>query len=226
MIYLLHGALGSSHELQPLANRLPFKTQLYTFSGHGRTPSQTHAATIQTYAHEVLQDMNARQIPQAAFFGYSMGGYVALWLARFYPERVQRVFTLGTKFHWNEQEAIKETSRLHADKIAEKVPAFANELAQRHGEQEWRSVLQKTAHLMHDLGKHHLLESDFNAITCPIILARAAHDTMVTKEETETAAQWLPKSQLITIPDSQHPIAQTNLEVLTRLVQEFFGSPI
>lgn len=215
-ILLLHGALGSSDQLEQLATSLAATHQVYrmNFSGHGRTPSRTHAATVQNYAHEVLDFLNEKQLSQITIFGYSMGGYVALWLARFYPARVEKVVTLGTKFHWNEAEAQKEIGRLNADKIKEKVPAFAESLAQRHGKHEWHSVLSKTAHLMHDLAKHQLQPSDFEKITCEVLLLLGDSDNMVTLGETEQVQKILPNSQLEVLPGTPHPIEQVSVQLL------------
>ena len=79
--------------------------------------------------------MNENYIQTIDIFGYSMGGYVALWLARFYPDRVGKIFTLGTKLKWNDEEAEKEIKMLNPEKVELKVPAFAQQLAERHGEQ-------------------------------------------------------------------------------------------
>jgi pimeloyl-ACP methyl ester carboxylesterase len=90
---------GSKDQFNELEKALAgkFKTYSLNFSGHGRVPSHHHAFTIQNFAHEVLDWMNENYVQTIDVFGYSMGGYVALWLARFYPERIGKIFTLGYK---------------------------------------------------------------------------------------------------------------------------------
>jgi len=155
-LLLLHGALGSKEQFADLETVLQEKFKIHTlnFSGHGKRPSHHHAFTIQNFAHEVLDWMNEHYIKTIDIFGYSMGGYVALWLARFYPDRVRKIFTLGTKLNWNEEEAEREIRMLNAEKIVEKIPTFAKSLAERHGEYEWKSVMIKTAAMMKDLYKN------------------------------------------------------------------------
>jgi hypothetical protein len=41
---------------------------------------------------------------------------------------------------------------LQPEKVELKVPAFAQALAQLHGEHEWKSLMSKTALLMKELG--------------------------------------------------------------------------
>ena len=210
------------NELENLLSPL-FKTHSLNFSGHGRRPSHHHAFTIQNFAHEVLDWMNENYIQSVDIFGYSMGGYVALWLARFYPERVSKIFTLGTKLNWNEEEAQREIKMLNAEKIAEKIPAFAQTLSERHGEHEWKSVLSKTALMMHDLAHTHLKEQDFIKIENKILLARGGKDAMVSFEETDYVHHLLKNSEFKILNDVPHPIEQVPLEILKKEFGFFLG---
>lgn len=223
-ILLLHGALGSKDQFTDLEIALAdtFKVHTLNFSGHGKRISHHHAFTMQNFAHEVLDWMNEHYIKTIDIFGYSMGGYVALWLARFYPERVGKIFTLGTKLKWNEEEAEKEIRMLNAEKIIEKVPAFAKELAERHGEHEWKSVMAKTAAMMKDLAHTHLNDQDFIKITHPVLLSRGGKDTMVTFEETDYAHHLLKNSQFRVFEEVPHAIDKVPVQLLQKECNSFF----
>ncbi len=224
-LLLLHGALGSREQFGEIENRLngKFKTHALTFSGHGRRPSHHHAFTIQNFSHEVLDWMNENYIQKIDIFGYSMGGYVALWLARFYPERVGRIFTLGTKLNWSEAEAEKEIKMLNPDKIIEKVPAFAQALAERHGEHEWKSVMTQTGALMRDLAHNHLTEQDYLKIEHHVLLTRGEIDNMVTHDETEYTHRLLKNSEFKTYAGVPHPLEQVPTELLEKEIERWFA---
>lgn len=224
-LLLLHGALGSKDQFAPLADVLGNAYKLHTlnFSGHGRRPSHQHAFTIQNFCHEVLDWMNENYLQKLDVFGYSMGGYVALWMARFYPDRVGRIFTLGTKLKWNEEEAEREIKMLNPEKIVEKVPAFAQSLAERHGEHEWKSVMSKTASLMRDLAHTHLSDQDFISIPHTVLLGRGELDNMVSDSETAYVHQLLKNSTLKTFTGVQHPIEKVPAEMLATEIQLFFN---
>ncbi len=81
-----------------------------------------------------------------------MGGYVGLNLAKEYPELVGRIVTLGTKFAWTKEVAEKEIKMLNPEKIAEKIPAFADRLKSIHTNNNWKEVVRKTARMMYGLG--------------------------------------------------------------------------
>ena len=225
-LLLLHGALGAKEQFSELEKIIAdkFKTHSLTFSGHGRRQSHHHAFTIQNFAHEVLDWINENHIKTIDVFGFSMGGYVALWLARFYPERVGKIFTLGTKLKWNEEEAEKEIKMLNAEKIIEKVPALAQSLAELHGEHEWKSVMSKTALLMSDLAHTHLTEQDFIKIENRILLGRGGKDTMVTFDETDYVHHLLKNSEFRIFKNVAHAIDQVPAELLKKEFEKFFAA--
>ena len=224
-LLLLHGALGSKEQFDPLAEQLEnsFTIDTLSLSGHGRALSLEHAFTIQNCAHEVLNWLNDKRRLQIDIFGHSMGGYVALWLARFYPNRVGKVFTLGTKLLWNTEIAEQGAKLLNAENLIAKVPAYAQELQDRHGDHEWHSVLHKTAHLLRDLGKHHLADSDFRQITTPVLLGRGDADIMATKEETFHVESLMPNAKFLELKDTPHPIEKVSVDLLSKEIRSYFG---
>ena len=123
-LILLHGALGSAAQLDQLSGLLKpcYSCCTLNFSGHGGTP-MPDAFSIGLFAGDVLRFMAASNIEKADFFGYSMGGYVALYLAANHPERVGKIITLATKFAWTPESASREIRMLDPQKIAKKIPA-------------------------------------------------------------------------------------------------------
>src|SRR5581483_421967 len=188
-----------------------------------RRASHHHAFTIQNFAHEVLDWMNEHYIKTINIFGYSMGGYVALWLARFYPDRVGKIFTLGTKLKWNDEEAEKELKMLNPEKVVEKVPAFAQALAEIHGDHEWKSVMSKTGMLMKDLAHTHLSDQDFLKIAQPVLLGLGALDNMVSFEETDYTHRLLKNSELKIYDGIQHPIEKVPATLLAKEIERFLA---
>src|SRR6478735_3181840 len=103
-LLLLHGALGSKAQfdsIQPVLQEQGFKTDAINFSGHGgfAIPMQGYNFTV--FANDILQYADANKIEKLNLFGYSMGGYAALYFAKLHPERVNRIATLNVKFNWD-----------------------------------------------------------------------------------------------------------------------------
>lgn len=126
---LLHGALGNKNQFLALEQFLQphFKVYALNFSGHGGSVFDGEFS-MDTFEKDVLRFMKNNSIEKTHIFGYSMGGYVALKLTLDFPEKIQKIMTLGTKINWNPEAAAKEIKMLDPKKIAEKVPAFAENL--------------------------------------------------------------------------------------------------
>ena len=225
-LLLLHGALGSAAMLDSLRQSLQdsFTVHTLNFSGHGGTPLPQEPFSMQLFIQDVLRYLNERQIGSAHIFGYSMGGYAALSLALQHPERIKSIYTLATKFAWSEAAAEKETKLLNPEKVAEKVPAFAQTLAQRHFPQDWKTVMRHTASMMLQLGKHPLLTSETLAqLQLPVQVAVGDRDNMVTVEETLWAYRQLPNARLQVLPGTRHPFETLSVPELNQQIRQFIG---
>lgn len=223
-IYLLHGALGSAETLEPLCKslRLP-QIQALTFSGHSNRSDNKNRFSLAQFANDVLRKMEENDHDTIDIFGYSMGGYVGLYLAYQYPEKVGSVFTLGTKFDWSPETAAKEIKMLDPDKIEEKVPPFAQKLKWRHGNSHWRTVLRNTREFMTALGNGESLRKEhFTQINHQIMIGIGADDNMVSLEESAQVAQWLLGGQLTVFNNMKHPIEQVDTELLAQHIRGFF----
>lgn len=213
-LLLLHGALGASDQLIPLENKLKhIRTTLrFDFSGHAGKEFEKNFG-IEQFAEDVINFLDEQNIETVDIFGYSMGGYVALWLAYEHPHRIGKIVTLGTKFDWSEASAEKEVKKLNADKIIEKVPAFARILEHRHAPNDWKELLQRTANMMHSLGKQPLLTDEILAtIQNQAEICLGELDDMADREYTEHVATVLPRGNFHLLEGTPHPIEKVELD--------------
>lgn len=219
-ILLLHGALGSASQLQRLKKVLEATYKVYSFSfeGHGGVPS-SQEFSIDLFTQNTVGYLKKNGLAKVSIFGYSMGGYVALNLAKKHPNLVDKIITLGTKFDWSEESAAKEVKLLNPDKIEAKVPAFANYLQKVHEPNNWKEVLNKTADLMLDLavGKKFSTE-DFKSINHKVLLTVGDKDTMVSQEETKAIANLLPNSEFKLLEGVEHPIEKLDAKTVSELI--------
>ena len=151
-----------------------------------------------------------------------MGGYVALYLAKNYPQRIHKIITLATKFKWDAVIAAKEINMQQPGKIEEKLPAFAISLQKRHAPDDWKKVLEKTAVMLFEMGKDNPLQrDDYLNIQHSTLLMLGDKDKMVTLEETQEVCQTLPNGQLSILQNTPHPIELVNTTVLADKIIAF-----
>lgn len=188
------------------------------FPGHGGLPADDPVYMPQM-AEALVQFVKERRLEGARVFGYSMGGYAALWAASKHPDLFGEIRTLGTKFDWTPESAEREAGMLNAEKIEAKVPQFAAALAQRHAPANWKQVLNNTKKLMTDLGSGNKLgQAELAGINIPVTIARGELDNMVTETESREAASWLPNGTFTTLAGTKHPLEQIDMAVLATYV--------
>jgi pimeloyl-ACP methyl ester carboxylesterase len=222
-ILLLHGALGSKSQLDSLQKALEDHGQtVYSmnFSGHAGHAFET-AFGIETFAKDVLKFIDEHKLSQVDIFGYSMGGYVALWFAHTHPTRVARIITLGTKFDWSPESAAKEVRKVDPDKIEEKIPAFARILEHRHKPYDWKELLYKTGDMMTKLGAKPLLTSEIlQTISHETLVLLGDQDDMADLMFSKKVAETMPNAKFASLEKTPHPIERVDPKFLERVIRE------
>jgi esterase/lipase len=223
-ILFLHGALGTAEDLSPLMTVMKergFETLSFTFSGHGVGASEPEHFRIDHFAHDLENFLKRHHLKSVIVFGYSMGGYVALYhKVNFEDSPLKKIFTYGTKFNWSEKAVSKEIPMLNPDHLSEKFQHFAEALKTKHGER-WKQVLRSTAHMMQNLERlDGLTREDLADIDVPVILILGDQDRMVTTEETLLTSSWIAHSQTKTISHSKHELERSNLREIASVIEE------
>lgn len=225
-LILLHGALGSAGQLSGIAQSLSTTHEVHTFDfyGHGGRASEG-TFSMPLFSSQLEKYIQEHKLVKPDIFGYSMGGYVALYLTSQKPDLLGKVFTLGTKFQWTSDYAVRETGKLDADKILAKVPAFASELEKRHTATGWKEVLTNTRAMMLSLGNRNLLTPDTLAkIQNPVRIGIGDGDNTVSVKEALEISQTIPSAQLEVFPNTLHPIDRVPADRLVFSLKEFFRS--
>lgn len=226
-LILLHGALGHSDIFEPFTKELSKYFTIHTplLSGHGNIEIPENGITIEKYTQELKEFIAKENLNDVHIFGHSMGGYVALCYALENPENLNSIITLGTKFDWTEEQAVKESKMLNPDMIAEKVPKYAELLEKQHG-LKWRQLLPAIAEMMISLGKNPpLYDETIKNLEIPVQVMVGDQDNMVTIEESTAVYRKLTKGKLAILPNTKHPLEKVRSNLLLNLMQDFWNLP-
>jgi len=224
-LVLLHGALGAQDQFDAVSALLAETYTLHrlNWEGHGDAPARQRPFRMEHFAETLGEYLRAQALGAADVFGYSMGGYVALYLAQTQPTVIGRVLTLGTKFDWTPETAARETRLLDADKMLAKVPAFAQALEARHTAFGWRQVLAHTAEMMTALGANPPLSlTSLAQLPHRVRIGVGDRDATVTLEESLAVYRALPQGELSVFPATPHPLEKILVTLLALSITEFF----
>ncbi len=224
-LLFLHGALGDKTQFNDVISILDrsFECHSLSFYGHGLSDLSVNGFSIESFAKQVIEYLDNENIVVIDIFGYSMGGYVALYLAYHFPNRINKIFTFATKFDWNENAVEIETQKLNSDLIELKVPAYASSLKQIHGEDKWKELLNKTASFMKELATLNLLSNKIlSKISHKVLIGVGDKDKMVSLEETINIYRKLQNASLVIFPNTIHPIDKIDKERLINEIKLWF----
>jgi pimeloyl-ACP methyl ester carboxylesterase len=224
-LLLLHGALGAASQFAPWLPLLEadFEVRTLDFEGHGSQPFADRPFAIAHFAENLEAYIRANNLEKVNVFGYSMGGYVAMYLAQRKPELFGKISTFASKLAWTPEGAAREVRMLDVNTILEKVPKFAQALEARHFGNEWKEHLARTAAMMLALGDAPALkDEDFPEIKVPLRLGVGDSDTMVTLEETISAFRKIPGAQLFVMPATQHPVEKIDAVRIVEAIRAYF----
>lgn len=223
-LVLLHGALGHAGQFDGIIPLLEnnFAVSTFNFSGHAWAKLQG-GLSIAKLCEDAVNFLNDKEIEKANFFGHSMGGYVALYMARHHAERVESVMTMGTKLKWTPDIAGNEARMLNPGKMKEKVPAFAAQLEKIHGPQ-WEQLCKLVADMLVEMGNELPLDvEDFEHIETPVQLSVGDRDRMVSIEETLDVFRMLKNGRFLVMPGTAHPYEQIDGKRLVYKINGFLG---
>lgn len=219
-IILLHGALGSKQQMLPLANRMSdnFDVHTFDFSGHDEKSSSNIIFSIEKFADDLEEYIHEHNLNHPMVFGYSMGGYVALYHAYLNPGKIETIITLATKMDWSPETSEKEVLQLNVERMKAAVPEFVEMLISRHGAY-WENLVMNTADMMLQLGNHKLLnENMLGQIQTKVTLCIGDKDRMVSIAETENAAKNLAMGNCMVMENTPHPFERVNYEKLAEII--------
>ncbi|ESU27327.1 hypothetical protein FLJC2902T_20300 [Flavobacterium limnosediminis JC2902] len=226
-LLLLHGALGSQAQFETLKKQLSARYQVYTldFIGHGNSPLiDRETLSIPSFSQQVLDFLNQHGLSNVAIFGYSMGGYVALYLAKHYPHMVSKVFTLATKFDWNPESSKKEAAMLNWEIMEQKVPKFTQYLQVLHQVDKAPKLVKETAKMMLVMGQQPPLTlAEVGSLEQPVLFSVGDKDAMVSLDETRALYNSKANNQFWVVPNTVHAFEKVNLDKLSREIESFFN---
>ncbi|HKK45467.1 MAG TPA: alpha/beta fold hydrolase [Balneolaceae bacterium] len=223
-LILLHGALANSHQFDILKPKLQEHFDLYTldFEGHGESGPTDSPFRIEYFVENVLGLLDEHMLEKVNIFGYSMGGYIGLTLAKEYPKSVKKVATLGTILNWDVETARWENRFLHPERLQAKVPDFVDQLNRRHLD-GWERVVERTREMLQHLGKHPSIQhEEWKYFKIPIRLHVGDRDTTAGLETTMEIFEQLSNAELCVLPGTPHPFEKANIDTLTASLIDFF----
>ncbi len=223
-LVVLHGAAGATQsETAPLVRRLAprFRVVALDFTRHGASPDLGIEFSGDLFAANVRAVLDHVGIGRAHVFGFSMGGYAALHLARHSPGHVRRLAVHATCTAWTDALARAMTARLDADALAERNPAAAGAMAHVHG--DWRRLFRRTAAFGRTLPTASArARTALSRVEAPTLVSAVDRDDLFPLDAALDAHRHLPDARRAVLPGTRHALPAADLDLLAALLRKHF----
>lgn len=200
-LILLHGALGCrshwDHVIPGLSSQ--FTIHNLNFPLHGGESGTGTELDLDALAHYVESYIRSNSLAGYIITGYSLGGYVALELARRCTAGLEMVIALATKLNWDRDIANTENEKLTVGNLA---PIHAKLKAEHGG--NWEALIPATHSIIHSIGSKPLKPGDFSNSAMPIAFLLGDRDKMLAVQETEAFAAGLKHGNYALVQGQPH----------------------
>lgn len=97
-VMLIHGFMENNKMWENMEEALSERFFVITpdLLGHGKTPTLAEVHSMELQAEKLVELLNELKIEKATFIGHSMGGYIAMAVAKNHPDRVERLCLLNS----------------------------------------------------------------------------------------------------------------------------------
>ncbi|GIV42479.1 MAG: alpha/beta hydrolase [Vicingaceae bacterium] len=224
-ILLLHGALGCKEDMKELSaelKELGYNAHSLDFSGHGKKKLPEHFS-IHLLANDVVEYLRNHEIDKIHIFGYTLGGYVGMYLAKYFPHLVDSLITLGTKFRWNPQAASEFIETIRPETIKKNKKLY-EQLIKKHGKKV-DQLIEKLIEFYQSMGTEAPLHlEEYLAIECETLILRGENDTWVTEEECLNVKDHILHSQYQVLSKTPRDWDKVNKKKLAKIIADFINN--
>ncbi len=207
-IVLLHGLAGDALFWADYIPDLAKQGRVYAIDllGFGRSerPDVDYRAAVEAQAiHDFL---DSQGIQQADLIGVSLGGFVALHVARAWPDRVRRLVVAdaaGIIFdtHAPQPAFPQDEERFQRFMSPKRMPSFvARDIVRRMRLQQW--VIDRFLQ-NRDSGKDYL-DGQLTAVTMPVLLMWGEQDLLTPLSWGQALQRQIPQSELLVLRGCGH----------------------
>lgn len=222
-VLLVHGLNCSSEAFVPLMDRwaaeaAPVRAVAPDMPGFGRSAGPREALDISGLAHWLLEFLGAIATPRVHVIAHSMGGQVALALARQAPRQVASLALIGPTSGLQLEGAARQTGGLIADSAFESL-MWNWTLARTAWQMGPRRALATLRHMWRERPLDRADE-----VRCPVLVLRGRRDTIVSDRVARRLAASLPAGLYRELSVGAHAVQFTHPGVVWAACRSFFAA--
>ena len=236
VLLLVHGFPVDRRIWRPQLESLADIRRVVAVDLRGRGKSQVEAEgwTIDDYAGDIAETIDAVGERQVDLVGLSMGGYIAFSLLRMHPEKVRSLVLMSTKAEEDGPEAKKgrdENAALVKEKGSEALVdrMLQNVLSKNASEEVKKDVADMFRSIPPDSAVADLeamrdrpdSTADLTSIRVPTLVIQGEEDGLLTLGAGRAMAAAIPQGRFVSIPGSGHFVSIEQPRLVNEALSDF-----
>ncbi|MDB4963263.1 MAG: putative alpha/beta hydrolase [Myxococcales bacterium] len=202
-VILLHGGMGNGDHFsrQVPALRDKFQVIVIDSRGQGRSSLPKGKLSYHAMASDVLAVMDKLSLPRASLVGWSDGGAIGLDLAVTHPDRVDKLFIIGTNYDGNGSKPRKGKPPA-ATFLAYTAKCRADHARFGNKPKSFSAAIDALLPVWRNPGG--FTKDQLRGITAPTMVALGDHDEIIELDQIKEMAELIPNGELTVFADTSH----------------------
>ena len=224
VILLLHGGCGSMEDFGPMMPMLDKKYCIIGVDsrGHGKSTMGNKKLTYERLQKDVEGVLRYLDIKKLTIVGLSDGGITAYRLAVFSSLHIERLITMGARWHMNDAILIKGVLlKITPESWREKFPEMYTAYQKLNPEPNFNELMQALLAMWLDEGESGYPNEQLKQLACSLLIVRGDKDNLLSRKSAAGLADLLKNAVLLNIPFAGHVAFVDQPEIFKISLQQF-----
>jgi pimeloyl-ACP methyl ester carboxylesterase len=225
VLLVLHGGFGTIEDFNAILPDLEKEFRVIGMDSRGQGKSTFGPETltyerIQKDAERVLEHLG---IDTFNVIGFSDGGIVAYRLAALSDLKIERLVTIGSRWHLKNTEPTRETFlKITGESWRTKFPETFDAYQRLNPEPDFNVLARSLIEMWLDPKPSGYVNEAVQNIACPLMIVRGDDDHLMSLEAVAELHGLVKNSRLLNIPFAGHAAFQDQKDIFVIAVNRFF----
>jgi pimeloyl-ACP methyl ester carboxylesterase len=223
-LLVLHGGFGNLEDFNSILPELSREYRLVGIDsrGQGKSTLGSKALSYEQIQKDVERVLEHLKIDRLSIIGFSDGGITAYRLASLTSLKVEKLVTIGSRWHLKNTEPMREVFlKITGESWRTRFPETYDAYQKLNPQPDFNFLTQSLMKMWLDSASSgHPNEAVAN-ISCPLLIVRGDDDHLLSREAVVELSRLVQGSRLLNIPFAGHLAFEDQKEIFMISLREF-----
>jgi pimeloyl-ACP methyl ester carboxylesterase len=193
--------------------------------GHGKSTMGSEKLTDAQMQRDVEMVLSHLHISRLSILGFSDGGIVAYRLAAFSNLHIDKIVTIGSRWHWKNADSTRHILQaVTAESWRKKFPGTFEMYERLNPERDYDRLAKSLVALWMDSTETGYPNENLQKIDFPLLMIRGENDPLTSVEGFSELQSLIKNSSILNVPLAGHAPFATQAVMIKSSLRNFFGS--